>query len=158
MTVVSADEWGFAIAKCMYNAGFDNYQGGADGSYTSSGDDFSDAENVANYICDVSFEIEGQYDDWYNDAQLNYIFDYYRESLVPCLELRGLEVTGPPTRDEFLHHSYYWHPYFALSDAQSVEMAADPTVPACASGHPGSWIRIYLGSVLIATPCSTVAA
>ena len=138
VTVVSLDDWGYAIAKCMNIAGFDNYQGGPDGSFTSSGDVTSDAEVVAKFVCDMTFEMEGQYDSWLNDAQLDYVFDYFRQSLVPCLERRGLEVAQAPTRNEFRANFGSWHPYYAIEQSRFTEMATDLSVAVeCPAMPPG---------------------
>ena len=138
VTTVSLEEWGYAYVKCMTIAGFDSYVAGPDGSYTRQDGDYTDAEVVANYVCDISFEIEDQYDGWFNDAQLDYVYDYYRQSLVPCLERRGLEVAQAPTRNEFHATFGSWHPYFALVESERRELSADASVPVeCPAVPPG---------------------
>jgi hypothetical protein len=119
-----------AFTTCMNNAGFDNYRftQRADGSIMMSvtiGEE-SEGERLTRYICQASFEREGQYDQALNDPQLDYLYDYHRDVLVPCLEQRGFEVENPPTRGEF--HSFYgsWHPYYALSEDDGERLRATP--------------------------------
>ena len=53
---------------------------------------------------------------YYTPAQLGAVYDYFRDSLVPCLQAQGLHIAVAPTRDEFagVAGSIPWDPYFEL--------------------------------------------
>ena len=49
-------------------------------------------------------------------AELDYLYDYYQEWIVPCLELKGYAVGESPTRAQFwAQGSYIWIPYNAIA-------------------------------------------
>ena len=54
--------------------------------------------------------------EYYTPAQLGAIYDYFRDSLVPCLQVQGLDVRVAPSRDEFVGvaGSIPWDPYTEL--------------------------------------------
>ena len=54
--------------------------------------------------------------EYYTPAQLGAIYDYFRDSLVPCLQVQGLDVGVAPSRDEFVGvaGSIPWDPYTEL--------------------------------------------
>ena len=114
----------------MNVAGFDQYVA-VDGGYQTEGDltERSNAEVLAAYVCDTSFEVEGQYDNWLNARQLDYVYDYFQGSLVPCIELLGYELLEPPTRAQFTEQWGGWHPYFAVDESQFERYFADNRVP-----------------------------
>jgi hypothetical protein len=129
VTVVSLVDWSSAFAKCMNNAGFERYTVSPDGNLMildhGTGDEGSEAERLADYLCRMSFELEEQFDYRYSDAQIEYLYDYYREALVPCLAAEGFTVSAVPTRNEFEHGLGSWHPYLALSDELRLDLLSD---------------------------------
>lgn len=75
-------------------------------------------------------------------AQLGYIYDYFADSLVPCLAGHGLAMTYVPTRDEFTVAAGYiwWDPYGQLGadlpPSRAAAIIADcPRYPAAG----GTW-------------------
>jgi len=48
------------------------------------------------------------------DDQLDYIYDYYLQSLVPCMVLNGFAPTSAPTRVEFHALAGQWSPYYSV--------------------------------------------
>lgn len=52
--------------------------------------------------------------------QLDYLYDYYRSWVIPCLALDEITVLGAPTRDEF-HTPLYegWSPYAATTSIRT---------------------------------------
>lgn len=128
VTVVSLDDWAAAYVKCMNNAGFYRYdvaEGGGISVERTSGER-SDLERLTVYLCTMSFELEGQFDSRYSAAQIEYLYDYYRDELVPCMASRGFTVTEVPTRSEFEFGLGSWHPYLALPDDLRLEMMDNP--------------------------------
>lgn len=132
VTVVDASDRDSAYVKCMNNAGFDNYYALSDGGYTI-GDASMDArpedELIADYVCGTSFEIDGQFDGVYNDEQLDYLFDYYQQILVPCLQVLGYQVAEVPSRAVFAGNWGGWHPYFSVEALQQEAFFEDKRVP-----------------------------
>lgn len=132
VTTLTSEDWIPAYVKCMNNAGFDQYVANGDGSYTMGVDDINartDAEVIADYSCSSSFEIDGQFDDMYNDAQLDYLYTYYQQVLVPCVQLLGYDVVDVPPRTQFVENWGAWHPYFSVRSSEQDAFYADQRVP-----------------------------
>ena len=52
-------------------------------------------------------------------AELDYLYDYYRDWVVPCIALKGYSIAEMPTRDQFVEESFYaWVPYYNVIPAQ----------------------------------------
>ena len=132
VTVVDGSDRDAAYVKCMNNAGFDNYDAIPGGGYTigdASMDDRRDDELIADYVCGTSFEIDGQFDGVYNDAQLDYLYDYYQQILVPCLQVLDYQVAEVPTRAEFSGNWGGWHPYYSVEALRQEAFFEDKRVP-----------------------------
>jgi hypothetical protein len=52
-----------------------------------------------------------------NAAQLDYLYDYYLESLIPCLEVNGIHIRTVQTRKQFLDRAGGWNPYVSNGGA-----------------------------------------
>lgn len=134
ITLVTDEGWIDAYVGCMNSAGFDQYVVSVDGgSYSVTGDALmgsrATGELIADYVCSASFEVDGRYDRLYNPAQIDYLFDYYQQVLVPCLQVRGFDIATPPTREQYVAGWGGWHPYFAVIDSQQDRFFDDPRVP-----------------------------
>ncbi len=129
-TTVTPEEWIFAYVKCMNNEGFDNYTL-VDGGYSFNNGSAarSDDEVIADYLCNTRYEIDGQFDSLYNEAQLDYLFTYYQQILVPCVQLLGYDVVDAPTRAQFADNWGGWHPYFSVRASQQDAFYLDQRVP-----------------------------
>ena len=152
VTTVSGEDWADAYVKCMNIAGFDQYVAGADGSFTITGVENLNARPVdeapANYICNASFEVDGNYDGYFNPAQMDYLFDYFQQVLVPCLEVRGYSVVQAPSREKYIEVWGGWHPYFSVEASEQRDLFDDdgvleacPPTPAGMPdpGYAGMW-------------------
>ena len=53
-----------------------------------------------------------------SDAQLRLIYDYYRQSLGPCLDHFGFSFLPPPSKVDFLASKGDWSPYDAVFTAR----------------------------------------
>jgi hypothetical protein len=95
----------------------------------TSMNDRTDDEVIADYVCASSFEIDGQVEGVYNEQQLDYVFAYYWQILVPCLGVRGYEIVGIPTRADFVGAWGRWHPYFSVRQDQQRAFVADTRLP-----------------------------
>jgi hypothetical protein len=137
VTVVSLDDWAAAYVKCMNNAGFASYKAVDGGGFTSEPEN-SELERLSNYLCQMSFELEGEFDNRYSAAQIEYLYEYYSEELVPCMAARGYPPDSVPTRSEFVAQLGSWHPYFAMHAGDWTTMFGDPSVLAeCPPTPPG---------------------
>ena len=133
---VEPEEWPVRFVDCMNAAGFDNYafEGGG---YVSSVQlvEPREAEMLATYTCSTSFWVDAG---WFNDAEMNYLYDFYEQELVPCLAVHDAEVWGAPTREEFTDAGGWWHPYLSFRQVDQERIYADETVPiACPPKPPG---------------------
>ena len=49
-----------------------------------------------------------------SEADLIFIYDYYRLRLAPCLDSYGFSYLAPPSRDSFIESGGNWSPYDSL--------------------------------------------
>lgn len=48
------------------------------------------------------------------EEELGFTYDYYRQSLAPCLDNLGFRVLAPPSRPDFIESGGNWSPYDAV--------------------------------------------
>ena len=69
-------------------------------------------------------------------AQLQYLYDYYQESVIPCLEVAGIHVDSVPTRDAYASDPYgTWTPY--QPQVFTTGLTYDEAVERCGDPHAG---------------------
>ena len=113
--------WGTVIAGCMNAAGYPEYVG--NGTSISNGtsnisDDPEQQERLD--TCLTQYPILPDLSGSVNLAQLDYLYDYFRDFLIPCLALAGHPMRGEvPTRAQFvvITAEPHWHPYRSLAGA-----------------------------------------
>lgn len=137
--IVSNEEWAPFLARCMNEAGFDNYQAVGNGLLI---DDLpaeeQDASTLAFFVCESSIRIDGSDSFLLNEAQLDYLYDYFVQMLVPCLMLHDIELHDVPTRAEYADLLGTWNPYWAFSDQSRGRLTTDRTLfEECPSQPPG---------------------
>lgn len=70
---------------------------------------------VAQYACRARYQQSAEQLGLLNTAQLDYLYDYYQDRLIPCIRTRGLHVPDVPSRAEAVDvgqfGSYPWNPY-----------------------------------------------
>jgi len=68
------------------------------------------------FACQVALILYPDEVEYYTTAQLSFIYDYYRDILVPCLQTQGLDVGYVPPREEFAGEAGFapWDPYSEL--------------------------------------------
>jgi hypothetical protein len=115
---ISPDDWGRVHAQCFRDHGIDaaeTFDGGI--SFERVPEDLPDRERViqeAEYRCLVMYPVHPRYRQPLSPAQIRVIYDYYIDSLVPCLRRRGLGIPDPPEWETFLARfetSHEWTPY-----------------------------------------------
>jgi hypothetical protein len=67
--------------------------------------------------CESGLVLDPNDGGYFSAAQLDYVYDYFQDSLVPCLQLQGLDVGFAPSRAEFAASSGWivWNPYSELA-------------------------------------------
>lgn len=79
---------------CMREAGHEDW---TEINFNALGDAPA-AERLDLYVCISRFPLHPSYYGLYSEGQLDAIYDYYQESLVPCMQASGIDVQGVPTR------------------------------------------------------------
>jgi hypothetical protein len=116
----SDTDWFRSIGDCLSEAGVASpgwsYSTGAGYALAASpGLDLDDdAQQLAFYICVASYNPPREYDGVLSEAQLDYLYDYYQDWLVPCLTMRGYRFTDVPTRTEFKVIAGQWSPFYSV--------------------------------------------
>ncbi len=132
--VIAPDEQPEVWQACMQEAGYE-VSVTSDGGLTPPQDlpdDQWGAYDLANYICHAQYPVDQSLVPQFGTEQVDVLYGYYVEELVPCLQERGFEVDEPPTietfraswvsGDEGLHASEStWFPYTAV-DAAEISM------------------------------------
>lgn len=137
-------EIGLVFARCMMDRDWAAYF--ADGSsarYRSLVEATSDGERLDWYACFAAHPMSTS-GTLGSIAQYDFVYDYYRDFLVPCLTGRGYTVTHSPSRGEFLTKTgadgflfvpVLWNPYFTLPEFEganslpAVEQECPPEPP-----------------------------
>jgi len=107
--------WGTAVSGCMNAAGYADYSATRTGMTYPSRED--DAETLALYTCIARYPVQSDFSAYANKAQLEFLYDYFRDSLIPCLAAEGYIVPGTaPSREQFSEFTVQprWNPYNAL--------------------------------------------
>jgi hypothetical protein len=122
---VPADDWGAAVAGCMNSEGYDGYVGSGDGFSFPARDDTDEAQNRALYTCIGRYPVRADYSAYANHAQLEFLYDYFQDSLIPCIEANGYDVPNTaPARQEFVAYTVAprWNPYKVMTDRATNEL------------------------------------
>jgi len=113
-------EWVEAITGCLTDNGVaaSGWSFGSDEGYallSESGGDVDDpAAQRVFYVCVASIAAPRETDDVLSDEQLDYIYDYYQEWLVPCVIMQGYRLSAVPTRTEFKALGGEWRPFYSV--------------------------------------------
>lgn len=119
--VLARDVWGQAVYDCVAQQGFElqGFEWSSDSGaalVNGSGGTVDDSEmQRAFYECIAANpQVFDERDMVLTDAQLDYIYDYYLKSLVPCMVINGFTPSTAPTRQEFLALAGQWSPYYSV--------------------------------------------
>lgn len=74
---------------------------------------------IAQYSCGVKYQIEPEYTDALTAVELSTLYDYYKDSLIPCLTSQGFSVVDVPSKSTFIDNyaSTGWTPYVSVASA-----------------------------------------
>jgi len=113
---IAPDQWATVLSQCMTDRGFDDYVesgGGLQlGNYLAD-----EEESIAWYLCQSTYQSDPREFGGFNTSQLEYLYDYNRDILVPCLEGHGINVDTAPPRSQAARidgDSVGWSPYYFL--------------------------------------------
>jgi len=114
-------EWSTSMAACMNDGGVTSFGTGysPDTGFefvpVNGSQDVSTAVQLLFYDCIARHPmIPSGLFEVLSDEQLNYIYDYYKKTLVPCMIMNGFTPTTAPTRVEFLAIAGQWSPYYSV--------------------------------------------
>lgn len=120
---VRVEQQAVILRECVAESGYD-----IEGPPTAQ-----QAEAI--YVCNARFPVDPALFGFHGDAELDFIYDYYVESLVPCLAGFGVEPRRMASRDEFhdpVDTLFLWSPYDGLRiDQQERDFLATacPSMP-----------------------------
>ena len=122
------------LAECLRDSGFDaTVEGeGVDASYPLVQ---AEAYALAHYACNMEYPVHPYHSAPPSNDELLLIYDYYVNSLVPCLSDHGYSTSEAPSSAQFVE-SYWtnaWLPYSEIgivSDEEWQRLRADcPELP-----------------------------
>jgi hypothetical protein len=118
ISYISPQDWGTTMLSCLQDAGFDDATLDADGSIGMEGATAQEGQfHLALYVCEASHPYGRKYVTPFTSAQIDYLYSYYVDTLTPCLEQHGINVSAPPSpsvfRESFGADS--WYPYAAVN-------------------------------------------
>ncbi len=109
--IVSLDEAEAVHQQCLVDAGY----AASRVNTTFGADNF---ERLAIYTCSAQYPTPPSSFGLFSEAQLDFLYGYFMQVTVPCLEANGVTVPAIPTRDEFLVPStqlkQVWIPYYSI--------------------------------------------
>jgi len=135
--------WGYKIQECMIAAGHPDFGYDPENGFRSDGRPArtDGVPGLALYAC---IDRLPTYDTRYSalrGSQLNDLWEYYEEFLVPCLTLQGITVTDVPDRAAFAGEGPgmpgAWNPWLTAEIPATVA-ATRAGLAACAP-YPTGW-------------------
>ncbi|MCY7287328.1 MAG: hypothetical protein LH624_03530, partial [Cryobacterium sp.] len=126
---VSPAEFALTNAECIQALGFDA-DVDVSGNLTMGpiADAQLNAREVARFTCAVQYPIDPMYYIPLNDAQVSYLYDYFKNDLTRCITDHGYQVNDPPSRQTFV--SNYadngggWSPFDVVPAMSEADWAA----------------------------------
>lgn len=119
-----------SFAACMAERGWPDYSSSDIGySYRDISLVDSDPERLDWYECFAAFPVDSRYTLRSVD-EFDFLYDYYQDTLIPCLAENGHPVTAAPSRLEFRTSwkqwsdplfPYLWNPYYELRKHGAVD-------------------------------------
>ena len=111
---VDPDATAGTYADCMIGAGFPDYD-----PYATANDDVG--QTLALFTCVSAYPLEPRYYNLFTTRQLEFLYEYYQEAVIPCLRGAGLDLGSIPTREQFTEPlrgggAYLWSPWQRSGD------------------------------------------
>ena len=120
------------FAACMVEQGWSDYyvnENGTGYGYRAIQLTTSDAETLDWFECFAAHPVDSEFT-FESTAQFDLVYDYYQDSLIPCLAENGYPVSRAPTRIEFRTtlvgftdplFPFIWNPYYDIDATVPVE-------------------------------------
>lgn len=115
------------FSECMAAAGIDSWSVSEDVDGPTFGDVSGQARSDIQMVFYTCFA-QHPLDAWMgevvlSDDQRNYLYDYYRSWLIPCLALHTADTVGVPSRKQFLSAAWLgWDPYESAPSLRSTRL------------------------------------
>jgi hypothetical protein len=108
-----------AFAQCVSDAGYAEYSIDRFGTLSIPGPSAAESqlERGVRHYCDFAHQFSEPGTALLSSREREYLYEYYRKWLVPCLALAGYRVSDQPTRSAFISNWLtpgWWSPYDAL--------------------------------------------
>jgi len=108
---VSLEDVDGLVEACVSDEGFPN------GEFAAGQEE---ALALAYYVCQTRYPLHTKYNRPWNDEKWGYLYDYFTNELVPCLEAQGYTPPVGPSRQVFIDTEQtgegWWFPYEAVPD------------------------------------------
>ena len=118
--IVSMGEAEAVHRQCMVEAGYERFNVITAAIYGGAGKE----QRLAIYTCIAQYPTPPASFGLFSEAQLDYLYDYYMQVTVPCLEANGMAVAAIPSREDFLVPStqlkQVWTPYYSVDSNRDV--------------------------------------
>jgi len=117
---VTQEEWASAQVDCLTEAGFAAVESGGGMDLTRVPDEQKGPNSPlhrALYACQAEYPVDPRYSVAPNRAQLDVMYSYFVDDLIPCLQGEGVDALDePPSRSKFIDDSategrVVWSPY-----------------------------------------------
>ena len=119
-----------AFAGCMVQRGWPSYSSGENSyGYQDISLVDSDPERLDWYECYAAYPVDSAYTLRSVD-EFDFVYDYFQDSLIPCLAENGHPITAAPSRLEFRTtwkqwsdplFPFLWNPYYELKKHGAVD-------------------------------------
>jgi hypothetical protein len=136
---IDLSEWGATMLPCLKEAGFPDVTLYADGSISHDGITVQeDQYQLALYICQAQYPLKDKYIAPLDEQQLEHLYIYYTETLVPCLASHGYQISTPPSETSFLdsYDRAPWYPYTDIPASSMSQSDWDSLNNACPQSPP----------------------
>jgi hypothetical protein len=119
ISIVNPSELDYAFAECVKGAGYADYSVDYFGTLVLKGPTGaeSEIERGVRHNCDFTQQLAMSNSALLSSREREYVYDYYRQWLVPCLALAGYPIHGAPSREEFISDWLtpgWWSPYDSI--------------------------------------------
>lgn len=111
---ISRDESGRVYAECISEQGFDATENSSGGVHFDVPKEQQPALAVAEYRCLARYPVHPVFMQPLTEEQVEILYDYYVDTLVPCLEGEGYDVGEVPTLETYKatrRTDEQWFPY-----------------------------------------------
>ncbi|MGA7096543.1 MAG: hypothetical protein WB245_03140 [Acidimicrobiia bacterium] len=136
---IHPDEWTLVRSQCMIDKGWPvttTPDGGI--SYTHIGEDQQPEMQADDELCGRMFPVDPKYRQPLTVEQLTFLYDWFVNESIPCLEAEGYTNFDPPSLDVFIdtYDTEGWSPYRDLNTDQLGPGAWYALQEACPQGPP----------------------